>query len=166
MAVVNTLATALSNADAKPVIFNNSRVTRMPQWQAVGSIEIVATDSIGSTFRMLRVPSNARVNEVLLSNEAQGGATTLDIGLYRVANDGGAVVDADFFASAQSIVAANTRLDVTLESGVIDIADLEKPLWELLGLGSDPMVEYDVVGTLVAAAAAAASLTLQVGYGQ
>lgn len=166
MAVVNTLATALSNADGKPVIFNNARVTRMAKWGAIGNVESVSGDNTGSTYRLLRIPSNARVPQVLLSNDALAGAAAGDVGLYQTADNGGAVVDADFFASAVSLVAAASKVDVTLESGVIDFANLEQPLWELLGLLTDPFVDYDVAVTLTADSAAAGSVTAEVEYGQ
>ena len=148
MAVVNTKAQALQNADAKPVVFNNARVTRMDLHASVGTVESVSGDNTGSTYRTSRFPSNAKVSEVLLSNDALGGGCAADIGIYLA--EEGAVVDADVFGSAVSLIAAQTKLDVTHESGVYDFADIDKPIWEVLGLSADPQVDYELVATLTA----------------
>jgi hypothetical protein len=58
--------------------------------------------------------------------------------------------------------ADNRKLEVTRESGVITVANMEKRVWQLLGLSSDPGIEYDVTGTLVAAAAAAGAACVTV----
>jgi hypothetical protein len=90
------------------------------------------------------------------------GTTTIsDIGLYRTAKDGGAVVDADFFASALSLKdGALNGVDVLHESAVFSIANSGKELWDALGLTSDPSVFYDVAFTLTAAADATGTVKL------
>lgn len=73
-------------------------------------------------------------------------------------------MDADLFASAQSLVSALSNENVTHESGAIGVADLEKSLWEALGLSEDPSKDYDVVLTLTAAVDDAHYLGLKVRY--
>lgn len=131
---------------------------------AVGTLEAQVNDSIGSTYRMFQIPSNARVNQILLYCDDQGTTGTADVGLYRTTQDGsaGVVVDADFFASAVDVnTAALNGLDVTHESGVFNIDDAEKQIWEGLGLSADPGIFYDVVLTLVAASTAGGTITLK-----
>jgi hypothetical protein len=77
-----------------------------------------------------------------------------DIGLYRTEKDGGAVVDADLFTSAQVLTSALNGTDVLHESTVFSLANSGKELWDALGLTSDPSVFYDVTMTLTAAAGA------------
>lgn len=167
MAVVNTLATALSNAEATPIVFNNSRVTRMPAWLGVGTLEATVADDVGSTYRLVRVPSNARIEEVLLSADAAGATGMVDVGVYQTADNGGLVVDADHFASSVDLGAgAITRVDVTHESAVYGIEDLEKPLWEALGLTEDPFVDYDIAATVTEIHADGGTVSLSVKYGQ
>ena len=72
------------------------------------------------------------------------------------------MVDADHFASAQSIATALKNSDVTHESGVFDIDDVEKPLWEALGLTADPQRFYDIAVTLTAAAGSAGTVSAKV----
>jgi hypothetical protein len=82
----------------------------------------------------------------------------------------GAVIDADFFASAQSLAAALVNSDITHEADAADagagfgLADKEKPLWQALGLTSDPGKWYDIVATLTAAAASAGTVALLTRY--
>jgi hypothetical protein len=77
------------------------------------------------------------------------------------------VVDADFFGSAVLLTSIQNEVNVTRESGVYTLANLEKPLWEALGLSADPQVEYDVTLTLTAAnTTTAAQVALRVQYTQ
>lgn len=168
MAVVNLKGTAITNADAK--VLNNARVFRASLMEAVGTVELANGDSIASTYRLCRVPSNARISRVLLSCDAiTSGAG--DIGVYKTARDGGAVVDVDFFASAQSIASALVHSDISHEADPADAgagwghADVEKPLWQALGLSADPYLEYDIALTLTAAAAAAGTVSMKVQFG-
>lgn len=166
MAVENLKSTPITNADATPVVLNNSRVADGVMREAVGTKQASASASIGSTYRLCRVPSNARVSQVILANDAFDTTGAGDIGLYKTAADGGAVVDADFFGSAVAMTAASGGTDVTHESAVFGVEDAEKPLWEALGLTADPMIQYDVAITLTAANGAAATpdVTLKVRY--
>lgn len=171
MAVVNTKATAVTAADAKPnntAVNNkllNARVKR-----AIGVVEAASGDSIGSVLRLARVHSGWAIDRVLLSCDA---ITTCagDVGVYDVADvNSGAAVDADFFASAQSLASALVNQDVTHEADAADagsgfgLADVEKPLWQALGLSADPGKWYDIAVTLTAAAGSAGTVGLKVFY--
>jgi len=167
MAVEALKSLALTNADATPTVFNNGRVARAPVQRALGYAIADAVASIGSTYRLARVPSNAFGLRVILSNTAFTTTGAGDIGIYQTAANGGAVVDADFFASAQLLTTALPNTEVTHESGVYGVNDKEKPLWEALGLSADPQIDYDVAITLTAAnQTAAADVALLVEYTQ
>lgn len=168
MAVVNTKATAITNGDATTQTNNAVKIQNGRVYESVGTLEAVSGDSIGSTYRLARVKSGDRISRVLLSCDA---ITTCagDVGLYDVASvNGGAVIDADFFASAQSLATALVNQDVTHEADAADagagfgLADVEKPLWQALGLAADPNKYYDVVVTLTAAAGSAGTVSLKV----
>lgn len=161
-AVVAVKSTPLTNADSTPVTINKANVARARILHSRGVCTSANGDSIASVYRFCRIKSNDLVKSVILDNATWGAACTMDIGLYKTAYDGGAVVDADFFASAVDMNTANRALDVTRESGVITVANMEKRVWELLNLAADPQIEYDVAGTLVAAAAAAGAACVQV----
>lgn len=160
MAVVTLKSTPITNADATPVVLNKANVDGGRVRHKRGVVTAANGDSIASTYRAFRIKSNDLVRKLVLDNASWGASCTADIGLYKTAADGGAVVDADFFASAVDMNTANRAVDVTRESGVITVANMEKRVWELLALSEDPQIDYDVTLTLVAAAAAAGSACL------
>jgi hypothetical protein len=164
-AVVAVKSQQITNADATPMRINPAYQARSRVHEAIGAAVVTNGDSIGSTYRVCRIRSNDRVSAVFLDTTA---ITTCagDIGLYRTQGDGGAVVDADFFASAQSLATALRATDVTRESGVITIPNMEKRVWEQLGLAADPGVEYDVAITLTAAAGSGGDVALRVAVAQ
>ena len=131
---------------------------------AAGTIETTGSDSATSKYIFCQVPSNALVKDVLLSCDGNNTSGAMDIGIYQTTANGGAVVDADFFASAQALGTALKRSSVVHESGVYGIEDIEKPLWQALGLSSDDNRMYDVVGTITTADDAADTVSIEVHY--
>lgn len=170
MAVVTTKSTAVTNSDALPQTLSPQRIDGGRIRERVGVIEAGATDSIGSVYRLMRINSVDRVSRLLLSCDAITTAVG-DIGIYDISSvNAGAVVDADFFASAQALTSALINQDVTHEADAADagagfgLADVEKPLWQALGLASDPGKQYDVAVTLTAAATGAGTVVLRLQY--
>ena len=167
MAVVTPKGTIITNAEAG--VLTNGAVYRGVLRDQAENIEVANGDSIASIYRLLRVPSNAVMSRLLLSCDAITSAAA-DIGVYRTTADGGAVVDVDFFASAQSIAAALVNTDITHEADPTDagvgfgLADTRKMLWEALGFTSDPRCELDIAATLTAAATAAGTLGLRAQF--
>ncbi len=168
MSVVNVKSGVITNRDATPRVLSNSNIAKAKIIAAVGTLEAGATDSTGSTYRFMQVPSNAVVSKLLLyADILDGGATTaaFDVGLYDTTENGSAVVDADFFAAAYvGLTSAVTAIDITHQSGVYNIDDGEKMLWQGLGLSSDPKKFYDVVATTTGDFDAAATITLKARY--
>jgi hypothetical protein len=163
---------ALVNADATPIVPN-------PAYQQGGRVRVhrgvctlvTAAAEAGSTMRFCRVRSNDMVKDIILSALSLGTGCTMDIGVYRTPADGGAVRDADFFASALAMAAAQDNINVYRESvsaganGVLSQAALEncaKRLWEALGYTVDPQCDFDIVGTLAVAATVAGTVMLTV----
>lgn len=145
MATEALKSTWITNRDATPAVLSNNggqlhRVT--------GVIEGAGGDA-GSTYRFCEIPSNARsIKVTLATDDLSGAGATLDVGIYQNTANGGAVVDADFFASAVDVAtAAVATTDVTYERLATRFADAAKPLWEQLGLSADSQRTYDVVGT-------------------
>lgn len=142
----------ITNRDSVPSVFNNSNAG--PGSQALnycGVVSAVATaDVSGDVYRMFEVPTNIRVSNVWSFTTGLGGSAAGDIGVYRNTRDGGAVVDADFFGSAVSFVSPSGNSEVTNESGNNSAAKREQPLWQALGLASDPGGTFDICITLTA----------------
>lgn len=166
MAAVDILSNAITNRDASPRVTNDAILEKGYLREACGFVTTNADDSIGSTYRLCQVPSNARISQVLIYTDAAGSTGDTDVGIYQTTKNGSAVVDADHFASAVDInAAALSGVDVTHESAVFDYEDMEKPLWEALGLSADTNRFYDVVCTLTEAiATSAVVLGLKVRY--
>lgn len=163
MPIENVKSGAITNRDATPSVLTNAQgaVVRRT-W---GTVEAAAAGDSGSTYRMCTIPSNARAIDVILACDDLGTTATLDVGIYQTTANGGAVVDADFFASAVNAnTAAVAPTHVEHESGVYNIDDIEKPLWEALGLTSDPSRDYDVVVTSAGDIDANGTITLKVSY--
>lgn len=135
--------TSISNLDATPIVRANPWVHGGNSKQFSGTVEAVTADDTSSTYRFFRIGSWMRPVSLTLFCDALGGSSAVDVGLYRTAADGGAVVNASLFASAVSLVSAITAgSNVRFEQD--DIANAEKRIWELLGLSADPNLEYDV----------------------
>lgn len=166
MGVVNTLSNLVTKADSVTGKKADPLIAGARLQELAATLEIAAADSNTSTYRMFRVKSSWRISQLLLWNDAIASGTDFDIGLYDIAEAGGAVVDVDFFATAVSMASARaTPLDFTYEatttSGAAgDIATIEKPLWSILALAADPFKWYDIVLTANHVGSAAGTLSM------
>ncbi|TXG77636.1 hypothetical protein E6Q11_02585 [Candidatus Dojkabacteria bacterium] len=165
MAVVNLKSAPITNRDATPQVKNNSNVEGGFVREVVATVETTAADSSASTYRFFQIPSNARMSILRLYSDDMGTTGLADFGLYQTTQNGGAVVDADFFGSAVDLnAAAINGTDITHESVVIDPAEVEQMIWQQLGLSSDPKIFYDVTATLTQATVSAGTITLKGTY--
>jgi hypothetical protein len=149
MAAEHLKSAHITNATATPVVLTNAAVAGGRLLESCGTIAPAAAAEANSTYRVCRVPSNARISQVLISAADFTTAGAINVGLYDTADNGGAVVDADLFASAYPMQSGPyTNSDITHESGEYTVVEAEKPLWEVLGLSADPCKEYDVAATV------------------
>lgn len=162
MALVALKSGNITSRDASPRTIVNPGANGGMLRAGVGIITASAADDIGSTYRFFQVPSNAIMHELRITSADMGSTGTIDIGLYRTTADGGAVVDADFFASALDVnTAALTDVNVLVESGVNTNAKCEQPLWQAAGLTSDPGCYFDVTATATAVLQAGGAFMLR-----
>lgn len=167
MAVANRNSNVIANIVAVPRVANQPAVGGAAILrEAVGYVTNAADDDATSIHRFCRVPSNARISEVLLTTGDATTAGNIDIGVYQTADNGSAVVDADLFASALALTGGPfLNSDQTYESGEYTAAESIKPLWEVLGLSADPCREYDIAATITTTYnAAAVGQLLKVRY--
>jgi hypothetical protein len=144
--MANVNSTWITNAVATPKVLTNAAKSAGRLWEASSVATVAATIAANDTVRMVRVPSNARISQVLLSTADATTAGAIDIGVYQTEDNGGAVVDSDLFASALALTGGPfNNSDQTFESGEFTYAESALPLWEVLGLSSDPNREYDIV---------------------
>lgn len=164
MGVVTTKSKLVTNRDSK--VISNSNYAKANLQEAVGYCAVANGDSTGSKLILAQVPSNARISDVLLTCADIGTTTAGDVGLYRTTDDGGAVVDADFFKAAQSFKDGALADAQVAFGNVITHALAEKMIWELLNLSADPNLVYDVVITLTGDADAAGGILAKIRYAQ
>ena len=147
MAAEHLKSAVITNDTATPRVQNSGFRQGGFVQEATGTVTPDAAAEANSTYRFCRVPSNARISQVLISAADATTAGALNVGLYDV--DGGSVVDADLFASAYDLSGGPfNNADITHESGEYTYAEAEKQLWEVLGLSSDPQKEYDVTAVV------------------
>lgn len=176
MAVVTRKSTAIGNRDASPTVPTMAAYDGGLLREKEGFVTTASGDSTGSVFPMVSVPSNSRVSSIVLQSEAQGGACTVNCGVYAPTQGnpalsglgyaGGAAINASFFASALSVVAAVASTEVINQSGSNTLNLQEQELWQALGLTSDPGCMLDISLALGAATAAAARIGIKVKYAQ
>lgn len=165
--MANLTSTLISNINAQPRVLNNANSGAAGEVQNTAAALSVTTSEVSTNvLRFVRVPSNARIISVRNSNTALGGTCAGDIGVYRTAEDGGAVVDADFFGSAVSFVSAGGPTEQLGESAVNTPLLQAQPLWQALGLTADPRVMYDIAVTLTANVSTNGSLAISVMFVQ
>lgn len=166
MAVVNTKSTAVSNADAtQPRIITPSYLAGTNLRMCVGTVEVAAADTDASVYRMVRLPANAIVYRIEVMNDAITAGTDYDLGIYKTAVNGGAVISAAKFSSAIDMsLARSLPFDAMFEA--LNIDQVEKRLFELAALSADPQTEYDICFTANTVGSAAGTLSLRVVWGQ
>lgn len=122
----------------------------------------LAADAAGSTYQLVRVPSNAKIKSLVFFSEAQG-AGKVDLSVYYSDStvDGtqvslqGLVVPttgASFFSGdidCSSAVAPTEKAFANeTNSGSYVYAAINEPLWQALGLASDPGGFFDIVAVV------------------
>ena len=163
MAVANTLATIVSNLDATPVKRNDLDLSGARVRKIVSTLELAVADDDGSVYRMARVHSSWSVHAIRKYHDAITSGTDFDVGLYRTAEDGGAVVDINAYADAVDISSADVAgTEIGCEAR--DVANIGNKVWEDAGLTADPNLWYDIAFTGVTVGAAAGTLSAVIEY--
>jgi len=131
---------------------------------AVASLEIAAADSDDSTLRFFRVQSNWRIQSLMIAADAAVVSTDVDVGLYRTAADGGAVVVADCYVDLLDVSGGSAYPFTENAWQNRDIANVAQQVWQDAGLSTDPRVEYDLTMTLNTIGAAGGTWSMILGY--
>lgn len=158
MAVENLKATAITNLDATPVVIPTVGEGAPGFLRTIdGYVTISASASAASTYKLVRLPSNAKVKSVYAESEAQGaGKINLSVYYSDSTVDGtqpalqGIIVPTtgdQFFASDIDLTSA-VSTDATNESGNYTLAKRQLPLWSALGLTTDPGGFFDIVAVV------------------
>lgn len=165
MSAEHLKSTAITNATATPVVLTNANLAKGVLLEAAGTITPAAAAEVGSTYRFCRVPSNARISQVLLTAADFTTAGAADFGVYQTAENGGAVVDADLFSDALVLSSGPyAHSDITNKSGQYSVAEQEQMLWQVLGLSADSKRDYDIAATVTTQFNGGQAMHLKVRY--
>lgn len=174
-------STSITNLDATPVVPNTSGE------QAAGRLmcsnDYVASTAgvtVGSTYKICRIPTNAKIKQVLLTNAAHGGSAAFDIsiGYSDSATDGtlasnqGNIVqissaDNKLFGAAVACSSAANHKDITFQNTFVS-SYKNVPLWQaLINAGTtdftaDPGGFFDFVLKSTATDTSGGNLEIQV----
>lgn len=153
MAVVTKYGSkVITLLDAEPPVFPAKGLNGGRVHYATDKVEIASGDSSTSTFTLARIPYDAVILPgSLLYHDAITSVTDADIG---TSDDPNGLADALDISSAGS--------KQVLEQ--VDIANYYKPLWELVGLTSNPGGLADIIVTINNNAGAAGTLSLHLQY--
>ena len=156
---------SITGFDAQPVTLVPGSKLGNAMREYVETYEVATTsiDEAGDIIRMIRIPSKLRISQILIYNDDLDGHGTptlaADLGLYRP--NGGAVLDADAFASAITTLQSANTAGVNIAFEAQDIASLGKQAWEYCsGVTADPGGHLDVALTVTTGAATAAAGTV------
>lgn len=173
MAIVTVKSTAIGNRDSTPPVLNDGRLERSTLESGTGVVQVGAADSATSYYPMVSVPSSAIVRDISVSCPAGMSTLAGNVGVFKNTKDSGGVAlgtvantgSGTFFASAQSFATAQNRTDVTNQSGNNTSAKREQPIWQAIGLTSDPNTTFDIGITVTTAnTGVAGNIALEVRY--
>ena len=81
MAVNPTSSASITNMDASPSVKVSALQDHGVLRECVGTLQATSGDSTGSIYRFCRIPSRARVSQVLISFDGAATPGAADIGL-------------------------------------------------------------------------------------
>ncbi len=146
MAVVNVTYTNITDETAlapwKSALGN--ALVANPVFTITGSAAIGSSNDVGSTYRFLRLPSNAIVTDIRLYCAALTSGTAYDLGLYTIS--AGAVKVDNCYASGIDMSAAKTGT-VNYAFSAKAYTAHRQTVWADAGDGADIGSYYDLVLT-------------------
>lgn len=157
MAVVNTKSTVITNADQG--VLSDRKFARARLLSSTGFVNKAAADSNASVFRFARLPSNAIIRAITVNADAAITAgTAYQLAGYDTPSANGGVVIGNLtsFGAALDLSAAGIK-SVRPAAG-----DVEKTLWQLLGLATDPGKSIDIALLATTAGSTAANISMDV----
>lgn len=176
--MANLKSTFITNRDATPKVFTDGFLAGGTGTEAIGSVNTGASDAAGSTYRLVSIPSNARVDALRWQTSATlGSGCILDVAVWypTTIQPGGAnflaasvattLISSSVFATALGgTTAAIPITDITNQSGNYLVPLQETPLWNVLGLSADPELYFDIGFTLRVATGASGYVGLRCAY--
>lgn len=178
MALVNLKSTLLTNRDATPKVLSDASIAGGIMEEVIGSVKVGASDNAASVYRLIQVPSNARITQLTWQSDAigSGGPTQLDVavwyptsvplggGAFLASGSAAVMISTSIFATALVANSANALTDITNQSTNYTIPLQETPLWNVLGLVTDPEIDFDIGFSIRSATQATGYVGLKCRY--
>lgn len=158
MANVTLTSGLISDINSSPAVKHNQIDFGGKEHEIVGVIAVGTNNTVGDIWTAVRVRSSDRLSQLFVTNDKIDTNATptlaVSLGVYQTAANGGAAVAATQFLSAAAFghSAAGPTDDANLTA-----AQMNQALWQVLGLSSDPGVDYDISFKVTTAAATAAA---------
>lgn len=164
-------STQLQGLQTVPVTLGLGYLTGSNTIDCVDVCPTGSTDLAGSVYRYFRVPSNARIIDLDIMNDANPAGSSYRCGVYKLNATGTPVPGADaiFFNGVTMDNARSpwTRLYTPAKVGsAYQLANLSKRIWELLGLTADPNAIYELAITATTPGATGGMMALRLSYVQ
>lgn len=166
MATVNTKSNLVTNLDATPRVANPLYLMGGVLREQVATVEIAAGDDANSIFRVARLHSSWRLSELTYFCDAITSGTDYNVGFYDTAENGGAVILESAISDAVSLatgIVIGTQAMYEAGSGN-GVEDIEKRVWEMAGLSSDPGKFVDVCFKGITPGSGAGTLSVRTRY--
>lgn len=178
MSVVTIKSTLITNRDATPKALTDSFISAGQLSQSYGWVFTGAADSAGSAYPMVQVPSSARVSALSLINTTLGNSSVIDVGIWyptTIPTGGGAFLSSALAgtlissSSFRPAMLGDTANTVPLELQLNTTARMganyqEMPLWQMIGLASDPEISLDIGISVRVAVATAGYVGMKATY--
>jgi hypothetical protein len=176
-------STPITNLDASPPVMNSSGQGAPGVLRSVNG-HVAATTGVtsGSTYRLVRIPTNACVKHVLLTNAALSTSTAadIDVAFSDSTTDGTpaslqgtipqiSAADNKLFGAAVAMSSAQKNQDQTF-AGSFTTDHQNIPLWSVLnslgslGWTSDPGGFFDILVKTTATVTAGGDISIEVQY--
>jgi hypothetical protein len=184
MATEALKTTPIAAMDALPPVFPTIGEGGAGHLKSINA-HVVATAGVtsGSTYRMVRIPTNAKIKRVFLTNAAQGATGNVDIDVAFSDSPGEnqqfqqfaggfvqiSAADNKLFGSAVAITAAQKNQDQTF-AGTFTTDHQNLPLWQVLvNLGTtqfstDPGGNFDILLKTTSTLANGGDISIEVQF--
>lgn len=177
MSTFNIKSVVIRDREASPPLKNNPEVSQGLLKGVVGiEKNTAAIVDAGTQFRLVSVPSNARLQSLEYTKETTG-TTVLDIAVWYpnqlpqgaensvAASSESALISSSTFVSNISGVDGGTGFTNGFGAATTpSVGALGQPLWQMLGLSTDPHVDLDLGFTVRTATAEAGYVGLRASY--
>lgn len=121
---------------------NSGQGSRMRGFRSSITRLLATTD----VARMITLPSSARIWALWQGGNGAATAGAFDVGLYYAGSShDGAVIDADYFATAIASPVTKATSEILCERDAVTSVVRGQTLWEMAALTADPMVYMDIV---------------------